>query len=191
MSSLVRLRAPPCASVRLLLELRNADGLDLLGDVELVLRNHVEHLQVDEPEMFLDDRLQVVEQLLALAVLKELLIPGEQTVMEVVPHAEVEHIELRCLGGLLVDGEMVLDRGQDVLVVASSWGPAWAAVCRDVAFIVVPVPRSSVLLLLAQAVGVYMFRRLRRLHEAGASDRSSTARTHACTRARRARACVI
>jgi hypothetical protein len=111
--------------------------------------------------------------------------------MEVVPHAEVEHIELRCLGGLLVDGEMVLDRGQDVLVVASSWGPAWVAVCRDVAFIVVPVPRSSVLLLLAQAVGVYMFRRLRRLHEAGASDRSSTARTHACTRAWRARACVI
>jgi hypothetical protein len=76
MSSLVRLRAPPCASVRLLLELRNADGLDLLGDVELVLRNHVEHLQVDEPEMFLDDRLQVVEQLLALAVLKELPIPA-------------------------------------------------------------------------------------------------------------------
>jgi hypothetical protein len=91
------------ASVRLLLELRTADGLDLLGDVELALRDHVEHLGVDAPELLLDDRPEVVEQLFALPVLKEFLVRGEHTVMEVVPHAEVEHVELWCLGRLIVD----------------------------------------------------------------------------------------
>ena len=41
-------------------------NLDLLGDIELVLRDHVKHLGVDEVKLLLDHGPEVVEQLLAL-----------------------------------------------------------------------------------------------------------------------------
>ena len=41
-------------------------NLDLLGDIGLVLRDHVKHLGVDEVKLLLDHGPEVVEQLLAL-----------------------------------------------------------------------------------------------------------------------------
>ena len=95
------------ASVHLLQEPRPTTSLDLLGDVELVLRDHVEHLGVDEVKLLLDHGPEVVEQLLALTVLEKLLVPSEHPAMEVVLDSEVEHAKLWCPGRLLVDREAV------------------------------------------------------------------------------------